>query len=148
MNKYQRTKLRIKRDKIKEYRKRVEEMTKNQVSGFQNELGLSESFFETAIRKEIVRDFSTTVILADREERAATEEEQRILSSILAGALSTISFYACKDGWNGISTVKDTAEFTAISFFGVESEINFYDTVYNRIQKIIDLFTERTDGGD
>lgn len=120
-------------------------MTKNRVGGFQNGLGLSESFFEIGVRNEVVRDFSTTVVLADREERAATEEEQRILSSILAGALSTISFYACKDGWNGVSTVKDTAEFTAISFFGVESEINFYDTVYNRIQKIIDLFAEAVD---
>lgn len=112
---------------------------------FQNKFNLSESFFTQGARDEAVRDFSTTVVLADRDERAATEEEQRILSSILAGALSTISFYACKDGWNGISTVKDTAEFMAISFFGVESEINFYDTVYNRIQKIIDLFTEAVD---
>lgn len=115
---------------------------------FKNKFNLSESFFKQSVRDEMVRGYSATVVLADREERAATEEEQRILSSILAGALSTISFYACTDGWNGISTVKDTAEFIAMSFFGTESEINFYYTVYTTIQEILDWFTEDIDGGN
>lgn len=106
---------------------------------FTNKLGLSDTFFNENVRKEILRDFTTTVITHGNEERKATETERRILSGIIGGALSTIAFYACTESWNDVRTVKDTAEFTAIHLL---PEINGYNTVFNRIQKILDLYTE------
>jgi hypothetical protein len=108
---------------------------------FINTLGLSDNFFDQNIRAEAVRDFSSTVITHDLEERKATEEERRALTGIIGGALSSIAFYACTDEWKpeNVRIVKDTAEFTAIYLL---PNINNYNTVYNRIQKIIDLFTE------
>lgn len=110
---------------------------------FQNDLGLSKLFLDSCARNEAVKNYSSTVILSGLEERVATEEEQRILSEIIAGALNAIGFYACSDVRNRVDIIKNTAEYIAISFFGVESEINFYYTVNQRIQKIVGAFTEK-----
>ena len=97
---------------------------------------------ETTLKMLSKMECDTVLSYNDRMEevrRNATNEERGILFGIIAGALITANYGSHRESKEAQQAIKDCAEFIAGFLL---PNCNNYDTVYNKIGKIIKLLED------